>query len=235
MACINPIAAVVKTTLYCASMGFLLLATSAFVHAQKSNNEQLAKERQYTQNIDYKLLKTAVAPSDPDKIEVVELFSYGCIHCFRFEPLLKAWKEQLTDDVLFRKIPVVFGNQTWLHYAQTYYTLKDLGVADRLNQDFFNALHKKRLDLRTPEKAAKFFAELGVLEEDFLDSYNSFTTHKMLSQDRAKILLYEVSGVPTLVIGGKYQIQNRSGVRDMLALANFLIRQERKLQLQGQP
>src|SRR5690625_3121295 len=48
----------------------------------------------------YEVLEKPVATSDPDKIEVVEIFSYLCGHCFTFAPLVSAWEERLADDVV---------------------------------------------------------------------------------------------------------------------------------------
>ena len=41
--------------------------------------------------VNYDLLPIPVEPADPSKIEVVEVFSYGCPHCFDFEPAIESW------------------------------------------------------------------------------------------------------------------------------------------------
>ncbi|HYN53594.1 MAG TPA: thiol:disulfide interchange protein DsbA/DsbL, partial [Methylotenera sp.] len=51
--------------------------------------------------------KTAqVIPTEtPNKIEVTELFWYGCIHCYQIDPMLNAWVKKLPADVVFKRVP----------------------------------------------------------------------------------------------------------------------------------
>ena len=41
----------------------------------------------------YELLEPAVPTGSADKIEVVEIFWYGCPHCYSLEPYLEKWLE----------------------------------------------------------------------------------------------------------------------------------------------
>ena len=49
-----------------------------------------------------------VVPTDnKDKIEVAELFWYGCIHCYQMDPILSEWVKKLPKDVYFKRIPAI--------------------------------------------------------------------------------------------------------------------------------
>jgi protein dithiol oxidoreductase (disulfide-forming) len=49
----------------------------------------------------YVELANPVPVAVPGKIEVVELFWYGCPHCYAFEPTINPWAEKLPADVNF--------------------------------------------------------------------------------------------------------------------------------------
>ncbi|MBD3648208.1 MAG: thiol:disulfide interchange protein DsbA/DsbL, partial [Pseudomonadales bacterium] len=71
---------------------------------------------EYEEGTHYEQLRIPVNTRSPDKIVVTEYFSYGCPHCYQFDPMIEAWKEQLGDDVEFRRSPAVW-NQDYQVYA----------------------------------------------------------------------------------------------------------------------
>ena len=51
-------------------------------------------------------------PQKGDKINITEVFWYGCPHCFRFEPYVNRWKENLpADDVSDRLARCFLGER----------------------------------------------------------------------------------------------------------------------------
>ena len=78
------------------------------------------------------------------KIEVLEFFWYGCIHCYNLEPKLDTWLKTLPKDVEFRRVPAVF-NERWAHDAAIFYAFEALGLLDKLHRPFFDAIHRDRL------------------------------------------------------------------------------------------
>ena len=60
-----------------------------------------AQADDYTAGKEYVELSSPVPVSQPGKIEVVELFWYGCPHCYAFEPTIVPWSEKLPADVHF--------------------------------------------------------------------------------------------------------------------------------------
>jgi thiol:disulfide interchange protein DsbA len=92
---------------------------------------------------DYVRLPTPVPTSTPDKIEVVEMFWYGCPHCYDLEPVTQEWLKRKPDNVVFVRMPVAFG-ANWEPGARAYYAAEALGVLDQLHPLLFEAFHKKR-------------------------------------------------------------------------------------------
>ena len=110
-----------------------LVAASLFgVTAQAA--EALEAGKQYVE------LSSAVPVAVPGKIEVVELFWYGCPHCYAFEPTINPWAEKLPADVNFVRIPAMFGG-IWNVHGQLFITLEVMGVEQDVHKAVFEAIH----------------------------------------------------------------------------------------------
>ncbi len=190
----------------------------------------LSAAAEYDEGIEYKRISPPVPVEVPaGKIEVVELFWYGCPHCFRFEPLLEAWVKKLPKDVVFRRIPAVF-NPRWALHAKAFYTAELLKVLDRMHPVLFDAIHVQHRRLNTPEALRKLFAEHGVKPADFDRVFNSFAVDVKLRRAAALTRRYGIEGVPSLIVQGTYRTDGplANGHQGMLRVADHLIDQERK-------
>ncbi|MBV1878572.1 MAG: thiol:disulfide interchange protein DsbA/DsbL [Pseudomonadales bacterium] len=183
----------------------------------------------FEEGIHYVELPIPLRTKSPDIIEVAEHFSYGCPHCFQFEPLISSWHESLPADVSFDRTPALY-NQEYLVYAQTYYAAKTLKVLDKVHKALFNAIHGERRRLNTPQSMAVFFTEFGVAAEDFARAYNSFGVRAGVQQADSKGRAYRSSGVPAMVVNGKYRVEGAmaGSNANMIRVVNFLIEKERQ-------
>ncbi len=187
-----------------------------------------ASARNYDAGIEYKRLKTPVSTQvGPGKIEVVELFWYGCPHCFRLEPDLKKWLKSKPKNVKFIRIPAIF-NKTWELHAKAYYTAEFLGVLDKIHKPFFDAIHLKKQRLNTAAAVKKFFLQHGVSEKDFDGVFNSFGVDTKVRRAKELSRQYGISGVPALVVNGKYLTDGpmAGGRKGMIEVLNYLIKME---------
>jgi thiol:disulfide interchange protein DsbA len=176
----------------------------------------------------YVALEPAVPVSAPGKIEVVELFWYGCPHCFQFEPTLNPWVEKLPEDVHFVRIPAMFGG-VWNVHGQMFIALESMGVEHSVHTAIFEAIHKGGQKLATPEEMAAFLTTQGVDQEAFLKAYNSFGVKAQVEKAKKLAAQYQISGVPVLVVNGKYRfdIGSSGGPQQALEVADQLIDKER--------
>ena len=169
---------------------------------------------------DYVRLPTPVSTAMPDKVEVVEMFWYGCPHCYDLEPVTQEWLKRKPENVVFTRIPVAFG-ASWESGARAYYAAEALGVLDKLHQPLFDAFHKRR-KLNTVDELAAFFAEHGVDQEAFRKAYNSFQTETQLRRGNQLAQRYGVKGVPAVIVNGKYDVRSPR----IFEVVDFLIAQE---------
>ena len=148
-----------------------------------------------------------IVPAQPtqsvDKIEVLEVFWYGCPHCYDFEPHLKAWLENIPEDVEFRRMPGVFS-KSWIAHAKAYYTAEKLGVLDKIHSPLFEALHKDRKRIYTEGELKDFFVSRGVDGEEFTRVFNSSEIETKFKQAFVMGQRYKITGVPAVIINGKY-------------------------------
>ncbi|QEY60586.1 thiol:disulfide interchange protein DsbA/DsbL [Metapseudomonas lalkuanensis] len=176
----------------------------------------------------YVELSSPVPVSVPGKIEVVELFWYGCPHCYQFEPTLNPWAEKLPEDVNFVRIPAMFGG-LWNVHGQLFITLESMKVEHQVHKAVFDAIHKEGKKLATPEEMAEFLAGQGVDKDAFLKAYNSFAVKGQMEKAKKLAMAYQITGVPTLVVNGKYRfdISSSGGPEQTLKVAEHLIEKER--------
>lgn len=176
----------------------------------------------------YVELNSPVPVSQPGKIEVVELFWYGCPHCYQFEPTLNPWIAQLPEDVHFVRIPAMFGG-VWNVHGQLFITLESMGVENKVHAAVFDAIHKEGKKLATPEEMADFLATQGIDKAKFLSTFNSFAVKGQMERAKKLAVAYQITGVPVLIVNGKYRfdVHSAGGPDQALDVANQLIAKER--------
>jgi thiol:disulfide interchange protein DsbA len=176
----------------------------------------------------YSEIKPALPTQTGDKIEVIEIFWYGCPHCYSFEPFLEAWLKTLPDDVEFIRLPGVL-NQAWIPHAKAYYTAEKLDIVEKIHRPFFDAIHKQKQPLNTEQQIMAFFVGHGVTAEDFNRVYNSKEIDTKIRQAYFAARDYKITGVPSVVVNGKYLTSGTiSGTFDsMLNIIDQLIEKER--------
>lgn len=170
-----------------------------------------------------------VRTSDPDKIEVTEVFWYGCSHCFDFEPMMHAWEKQLPDDVVVVRSPAMWNELMVLH-AKAFYTAKTLGVLDKVHQPLFDEINLNKNPLRDRDALEKLFlAHTDLDAETFRKTFDSFGVNSQVKQADARARSYGIAGTPELIVNGKYRVTGRAAgsKANMLKVAEELIEKER--------
>lgn len=225
---------------YCLMVGALLLIPCQEARGQAPAGQgegsgaaaqNASPPPQYQEGTHYARLPVPMDTESPGRIELVEVFSYACVHCYRLDPALEDWVGKLPEDVAFLRVPAIF-NPTWALFARLFYAAEALGVQEQVHGPIFEAIHLRGLDLRKPELAAELFQrEAGVPPEDFRKALESFGVHNRMRQADAKGRAYRLTGVPTLIVNGKYLIETEmaNSQAAMLKIADFLIARERAL------
>ena len=188
---------------------------------------QMAVAESYISGKDYHQVAYPVPVRDESKIEVIELFWYGCGHCYKFEPMVNQWMKTIPEDVEFHHQPGDFGG--WVPETQLHYTMEILDVLDKGRAAAFNEYHVMRNKLRSDSKRIAFFKTLGVSEADYTKAWNSFSVKSKVNMAQSRTRSYKVTCVPALIVNGKYRVDSRSaGSFDrMLQVVDYLVDLER--------
>lgn len=188
-----------------------------------------AVAQEFEAGVHYQALPVPVETSSSGEVEVVEVFSYACVHCFNFEPLLDTWRAGQTGVVAFHRTPAIF-NETWQKLAQAYYAAEALGVTDQIHVAMFEAIHVTGENVLDQSVLAGLFEEnAGVDPGEFERVYASFAVRSKVQQASARGRAYRVTGVPSMIVNGKYRVDTRmaGGNEQMLAVVDFLVARER--------
>ena len=207
-------------------MGWLRVVTFAAVAALSTG---AVGQEQYQEGVHYDLIEPAIHTGISDRVVVTEFFSYGCGHCYNFEPLLEAFESRLPEGVVVQRTPVVWNNNPGMKLlAKTYYALEVLDVFEPVHSAVFNAIHRQRKRLSSPEAVRAVFVENGVDAKDFDRAFGSFGIDSMVRQAAARTEGARVQGTPSLMVNGKYRIDTRQAgsQANMLKIAAFLADKE---------
>ena len=177
----------------------------------------------------YATITPAQPTQDPNKVEVIEFFWYGCSHCYRLEPYLAEWLKKIPPNVQFIRQPAVFGPR-WAPHARAYFTAEALGVIENIHADLFDAIQNKRRPLSNEEELAEFFEEHGIDKDQFRQAYHSFIVDTKMRQAGGMSARYGVSGVPAIIINGKYKTNGTlaKNFPNLIAVMDYLIASESK-------
>ncbi|KAA6183259.1 thiol:disulfide interchange protein DsbA/DsbL [Thiohalocapsa marina] len=177
-------------------MSLALLVTTAATAATPSAAE-------FDEGIDYRRVEQPVRAEPGADVEVLELFWYGCPHCWHLEPRVQAWLENKPAEATFRRLPAAAAPH-WAPHAKAYYAAEMLGELDRLHEPLFRAMHEERRRLQTDDALIAFAAEQGIDEAAFRNAYNSFPVDMQVRKSADLVRRYGVDGVPAVVVNGKY-------------------------------
>ena len=198
--------------------------------------------RTFTEGHDYVRLPQSQSTTVlPGKIEVMEVFSYGCPACNIFEPKMNALRRALPANAQLVLLPAAFMTaEDWPMFQRAYFTAQFLHVAEQAHQGIFDAVWKSgelattdpdthRLKERMPsiEDAARVYARLtGIKPETFLATARSFSVDVKMKAADSQILAMQVPGTPCIVVNGRYRVDSMGSADELIELVKFLVAKE---------
>lgn len=208
----------------CVLGGMLLLALVTLIVVGTPAAAQESLVRRYLPGQDYQRIAEPV-DYEGDRIPVIEFFLYGCPHCYALDAKVTRWQNKLPDDVVFRRVPVIFGADGRF-YARLFYTARILGVLDRVHAKIFDTIHQRHKPLTNLAAARAFFRAQGVDGSRFTRVFNSPAVDRKIARAAQLMRAFHVRAVPSLGVAGRYWISGRmAGSNDaMFDVAAYLLR-----------
>jgi len=181
----------------------------------------LANAAQFTEGTHYDEIKS-VATKQP---EVLEFFSYYCPHCYSFEPIMAKLQQALPDNVAFHKSHVDFlGRDMGVEMSRAYAIANLLGVEEKISAAIFSAIHEKKQLPADRDAVRQLFIDNGVPAEEFDSAAASFAVNGKLAQMQRNTADFNVRGVPTVIVNGKYKVISGSvnSIEEYIELVTYL-------------
>jgi thiol:disulfide interchange protein DsbA len=209
-----------------------LLSRSLFLLLSCLALNAVAQPRDSVEGEHYFALPVPVPPDNPadDKIELREVFWYGCKECSTLEPMLSAWRDGTTGDLEFVRMPAVLNELMGLH-ARIYYTGRELKIEDRINQAAYHAIQEEQNPLRNEEQVRAFFEANGVQAEAFAAAWNSEAVNEAVQGATQRTQDYAIDKLPSLIVNGRFKLTHNAKLFNHVELnigANNVIRKLRE-------
>lgn len=151
---------------------------------------------------DFKRISPAL-PVSGGKPEVLEIFWYGCPHCYQLQPALESWRTRRAGDIAYRRLPAVLSDR-WAAHARAYYAAEALDALDRTHLALFDAIHAKHQPLGDEAALTAFFARHGVDAAKFRAAFRSFAVDAKVRQAAETGRQLKLDGVPALLVAGEF-------------------------------
>lgn len=191
----------------------------------------------WTAGVNYHPLSPAQPADAPaGEVEVIEVFWYGCPHCYALEPYLESWLKSKPSYIDFVRVPVMWS-QIHRAHARLFYTLQALGKLDQLHGRVFDEIHQTGDELFVPNNPqatlaaqVKFAAANGISAAAFTSAYNSSGVQADLQQADQLDRRYQIDSVPTIIIDGKYEtdVEQAGSAEKLIELINDLAASEKR-------
>jgi thiol:disulfide interchange protein DsbA len=157
--------------------------------------------------------------------EVKEFFSFLCPHCFKFEPLMANLEQKLPEQVKMKKVHVNFlGKKLGPELTLAYSAAEILKVEDKFSSLVFDHIHTQDKAINGRTDVLELFEKAGVDQQEAENALASFPVSGLASQMKRDTETFNIRGVPTLIVNGKYKV-NTGSIRsneEFVALVTFL-------------
>ncbi|MDC0948809.1 thiol:disulfide interchange protein DsbA/DsbL [Gammaproteobacteria bacterium] len=181
-----------------------------------------------TEGDQYILLDPPVEVSrDDGKIEIREFFWYGCGHCYKLHQEIVDWKGSLADDIAF--VPTPASGDNWDAMARVYYAMQALAITEQADEALWELIHTEKKQLNDDDDIADFFSQFGADKQDALDALKSFGVDSEMRKGRKLTGDYQVVATPTVIVDGRYVVNNRgvTSYQEILEVADALVEKVR--------
>lgn len=181
----------------------------------------------YQEGTHYFKVEPAQPTNTPGKVEVVEVFSYACIHCAHFQPIVDAWKKKMPAQASFDYMPAIF-NPSWEAFARAYYAAEVLGILDKTHAAMFDAIFTQKRPMQNSNDIAQFLSGYGKTADEITKAMNSFAVEMKIGRAKKQVIAYQIDGTPTVIVAGKWRVTGGSaGAMDnVFKVVDYLVQME---------
>ncbi|MCH1931432.1 thiol:disulfide interchange protein DsbA/DsbL [Shewanella acanthi] len=178
---------------------------------------------EYKEGVHYTVINDGPATAKP---EITEFFSFYCPHCYNFsKTIVPKILAEKPADVAFNQTHVDFiGKEMGVEMSRAFAVAHQLNVDDKVDAALFAAIHDKKQHFTSRDDIRALFIANGVDGKTFDAAADSFMVKAQMAKMKRDTENAKISGVPSLVVNGKYRIENGSikSYDELLAIAYYL-------------
>jgi thiol:disulfide interchange protein DsbA len=180
------------------------------------------------QGTDYTTIDNPDLPTG-NKVQLTEVFGYGCHFCSNLQPDLSRWKKTLPSDVQFNYLPGPFGGLPD-GFMRAYYAAQAMGVQEKSHDGIFKAVFADKR-VATADDIPKLYADYGIDPKAFASTMQSFAVSARVNAATDQAMRWGITGTPTIVVDGKYRVQllTATGPQGMFHTVEWLVARQRPL------
>lgn len=182
-----------------------------------------------------------IADKATEKGEVKEYFSFFCGGCFAFEPVAQQLAKDLPDNIEFKKVHVDFLRNATPEIqnvlARAYLVAKQQGKGDQVASAIFNQIHRNRATFRSADdiRSLVLINDIdGQVYDNAIKSFAITGAANQMKKEQDELSERKVlTGVPTLIVNGKYKIlqgnlNSRNLQQELKELVEYLAAKDAK-------
>lgn len=156
---------------------------------------------------DYTVLPKPIPQAQADKIEVLEFFGYFCVHCYHLDPILLKHAQSFPADTYLRTEHVVWQPEM-LGLARVAAAVNQSGLKYQANSAVFQAVYEQKINLADTATFKQWAAQQKSFDgQKLIAAYDSFSNQAQAKKMEELTNTYQISGTPTVIVGGKYQVK----------------------------
>ncbi|MBO0614087.1 thiol:disulfide interchange protein DsbA/DsbL [Thiothrix fructosivorans] len=210
------------------TLGFMMAALFALTGCIPESSQA----EEFKDGTHYVTLSPAITTQAPTgKVEVVDLFWYGCPHCYALEPTIEKFLSQKPANVVFQRVPATLSPR-WEYHAKLFYVgqMLDPDGAKKVHTKIFEALQKQRRKIDNDEAMTRFFTELGFTADQVKNALNSMEMKTMMARATDIGVKSKADSVPVIIVNGKYRTSPSmvGSEEKLLQVVDYLVKRESK-------
>ncbi|PKH98245.1 disulfide bond formation protein DsbA [Shewanella sp. 11B5] len=183
----------------------------------------------YKEGVHYTVINDGPETAKP---EITEFFSFYCPHCFNFsKTVVHKIEANLPEGVAFNQSHVEFiGRDMGVEMSRAFAVAQQLNVEKKMDAALFTAIHDKRQQFTRPDDIRAIFIANGVDGKAYDAAASSFMVNAQMSKMKRDTENAKISGVPTLVVNGKYRVETSSikSYDELIDIAFYLTSMNKK-------
>lgn len=202
--------------------------TSVPADSVQSSSSAPAAPAELNEGVNYTVLSTPIPQQQAGKIEVLEFFGYFCPHCAHLEPVLSEHIKTFKDDTYMRREHVVWGDEM-KPLARLAAAVEMAGESDKANSHIFDAMVNQKINLADTLK--KWLSEQTAFDgKKVLAAFEAPESQARAAQMEELTNKFQISGTPTVIVGGKYQVEFKDWQSGMTTIDQLVdkVREEQK-------